>query len=250
VTHEHTDHVGAARVLCRRLQEAQGEPVHFYLTRGTAAHVNPRCRPEHVRIVTAGTAFRIGAFEITPTRVPHDVMDPVAYLVGFRGRYAFVVTDLGRSTRLVEQQLAKAHLAVVEFNHDREMLFDGAYPWVLKQRVSGNHGHLSNDQAAELVARGASDRLQHLLLAHLSDDNNLPELALESAHRALHGAGLSRVGVQVAPQERPAAPVDISVAEPEPPRSRGRATRRRASPVRAEPAPREAKREQLSLFVP
>ncbi|MEO0600549.1 MAG: MBL fold metallo-hydrolase [Myxococcota bacterium] len=221
VTHEHADHVGAARILSNKLRERQGAPVPFFLTRGTEAHLNPRCRPEQIRFVTAGTPFRIGPFHITPTRVPHDVMDPVAYLVGFRGRNAFVVTDLGRSTRLVEQQLKKAHLAVVEFNHDRTMLRDGPYPWSLKQRVGGSHGHLSNDQAAELVAAGASDRLQHLLLAHLSDDNNLPELALQAAHEALHRAGLRSVGVQVAPQERPAEPVDIAAHEP-PPRTRRR----------------------------
>ncbi len=243
VTHEHADHVGAARILSRRLLDLQGELVPFFLTRGTEANLNPRCRPELVRTVTAGTPFRIGPFSVSPTRVPHDVLDPVAYLVGFRGRNAFVVTDLGRSTRLVEQQLAKAHLAVVEFNHDRTMLRDGPYPWSLKQRVGGSHGHLSNDQAAELVTQGASERLQHLLLAHLSDDNNLPELALDAAHRALHAAGLSKVGVQVAPQERPASPVDVAAPDPLPPLR----PRRRRRVARPEEAP--VVHEQLGLFV-
>ncbi|MEN0061558.1 MAG: MBL fold metallo-hydrolase [Myxococcota bacterium] len=245
VTHEHSDHVGAARILSRRLHERQGSAVPFFLTRGTEASLNPRCRPEHHRLIVAGQPFRVGPFEVTPTRVPHDVLDPVAYLVGYRGRYAFVVTDLGRSTRLIERQLSQAHLAVVEFNHDLEMLLDGPYPWSLKQRVRGNHGHLSNEQAADLVANGASDRLKHLLLAHLSDDNNLPERALDAAHRALHRAGLDGVQVQVAPQERPATPAEIEATEvlPSVRPKKGKSRRRNLPLVDSEP------RIQLPLFM-
>lgn len=243
VTHEHADHVGAARILSRRLRELQGFAVPFFATRGTAASLNPRCRPERLELIQAGTPFRIGPFEVEPTRVPHDVLDPVAYLVGFRGRHAFVVTDLGRSTKLIERQLSKAHLAVVEFNHDLTMLLDGPYPWSLKQRVRSNHGHLSNEQAAALVRNGASERLRHLLLAHLSDDNNLPELALEVASGALHDAGLGHVDVQVAPQERPAERVEVEAEAPESgPRRRSRAPARKVAPL-GRPSP-----DQLGLF--
>lgn len=229
ITHEHADHVGAARILSNRLARDQGTEVPFFMTRGTRSGLNPRCVPSHRVPVQAGVAFEVGGFRIEPFRVPHDVLDPVGYVVAHHEVHVCVVTDLGRTTRLVERVLARCDIAVLEFNHDLEMLMDGPYPWPLKQRVRGAHGHLSNTQAEALVAAGASEKLRHLVLAHLSEDNNLPELALEAAQRGLHAAGRGGVEVRVASQQLPLGPMRVRAPShylPPAPRKRAPATRR------------------------
>lgn len=243
VTHEHADHVGAARILSDRLTKDQGARVPFFMTKGTRHALNPRCVPNHRVRVDAGVPFEVGGFRIEPFRVPHDVIDPVGYVVSHHDVHACVVTDLGRTTRMVERMLARCDIAVVEFNHDLEMLLDGAYPWPLKQRVRGAHGHLSNAQAEAFVAAGASSRLRHLVLAHLSEDNNLPERALEAAQRGLHAAGIGGVEVRVASQQLPLGPMRISA----PATYRPPAPRRRSHARRADLAPASAD-AQLSLF--
>ncbi|MBA2321060.1 MAG: MBL fold metallo-hydrolase [Deltaproteobacteria bacterium] len=203
VTHEHSDHVGGAAVLDRALQKRQGELVPFWMTTGTARNLHERIVPRTVRTVVAGTPFPIGRIRVEPVSVPHDVPDPVCYTLEIGRTRVGVITDLGRSTRLVERQLSTMDVAVLEFNHDPELLLDGSYPWSLKQRIRGNHGHLSNAQAADLVAAGASSRLRHLLLAHLSDENNRPVLAEEAAHHGLSRAGYRGVTVAVGRQREP-----------------------------------------------
>ena len=160
VTHEHADHVGAARVLDERLYRRQGQRVPFHMTRGTRAGVNEKCIPTRIERVLPGEPFVVGDIRIEPWSVPHDTREPVAFAIEIRRARVGVITDLGRSTRLIEQLLGTLDVAVVEFNHDVEMLMDGEYPWSLKQRIRGSHGHLSNDQAAELIRVGASSPAQ------------------------------------------------------------------------------------------
>ncbi|MEQ1507537.1 MAG: MBL fold metallo-hydrolase, partial [Myxococcota bacterium] len=251
VTHEHSDHVGAARILDDRLYDRQGQRVPFHLTRGTRRALDERCVPTRRVPVTSGTPFQVGAYRVEPYAIPHDTVDPVAYLVSSRDVTVGVLTDLGRTTRLVEQYVARMDVAVIEFNHDLELLMDGAYPWSLKQRVRGPHGHLSNDQAGELVRTCASSRLRHLVLAHLSEENNLPERALEAAQAALAGAGLGGVTVSVASQQLPLGPFVVGAAavavarrKPAADPGRGRPRGRTAPP----PAPEPPKVAQLGLF--
>jgi phosphoribosyl 1,2-cyclic phosphodiesterase len=248
VTHEHSDHVGAARILDEKLYRRQGLRVPFYLTRGTRIALDERCTPKRLETVVSGQAFRVGGLEIEPFSVPHDTRDPVAYLVTTRNVTVGVLTDLGRSTRLVEQQVARMQIAVVEFNHDEEMLMDGAYPWSLKQRVRSPHGHLSNAQAAELIRTAATSRLEHLVLAHLSEENNLPEVACEAAEAALYDAGLSSVRISVARQQLPTPPMRVTNPAPEgpPPRPRPR-PRYPAAPAVGELSEAPPSR-QLGLF--
>lgn len=240
VTHEHTDHVGAARVLSRRLEAREGRRVPFYMTQGTATGLHPSCRPDDVHLIEAGGAFEVAlGLTVEPVTVPHDTRDPVSYTLTVGGVRVGVITDLGRSTKLVEQQLATLDVAVLEFNHDLTMLLEGSYPWYLKQRVRGPHGHLSNQQASDIVARAGGTRLRHLVLAHLSEENNRPELALAAAHQGLHAAGLRRVRVHVAHQHEPMEPVR---APPSP--GAAAAPRRPASaPAEADDADR-----QIGLF--
>jgi phosphoribosyl 1,2-cyclic phosphodiesterase len=241
VTHEHADHVGAARILDDKLFALRGARVPFFMSRGTRGALDERCVPQRVEIVQSGKAFRAGFFAVEPYTVPHDTRDPLAFLMSGHGVTAGVLTDLGRATKLVQQQVARMDVAVVEFNHDVQMLLDGSYPWSLKQRVRGPHGHLSNAQAAELVAT-AGIRLQHLLLAHLSDENNHPDVAREAAVAALTRAGLRRVEVSVASQIEPVGPVT----------TRAQVRIGNAAPVRPSRAPSRprvpSRAHQLALF--
>ncbi|MCB9685075.1 MAG: MBL fold metallo-hydrolase [Alphaproteobacteria bacterium] len=223
LTHEHADHVGAARVLDERLRRRQGRPVPFHASRGTRVGLDRRCTPSGLVETVSGQTFRVGSFVVEPFTIPHDTRDPLAYVVERGGVCVGVITDLGRSTRLVEAQVSRLDVAVLEFNHDLEMLLDGPYPWSLKQRVKGPHGHLSNAQAAEVLVAGASSRLKHVVLAHLSDDNNTPQTALLAAEEAVQRAGLSDVTLTVARQGTPIDPIRVRarthpVAPPRPAR--------------------------------
>jgi phosphoribosyl 1,2-cyclic phosphodiesterase len=212
VTHEHTDHVGAAAVLSRRLAR-HGHPVPFYMTRGTAEGLPPACRPDGIEPVDPGTPFRVRHFLVDPFPIPHDTREPVAYRVSVGGTAVAVVTDLGKPTALVAQQLRQCDAAVVEFNHDEDMLMDGAYPWALKQRIRGSHGHLSNRQGAELLRMGLSPRLRHVLLGHLSEDNNTPERALRAAHDVLDELGAAGdVHVALTCQRAAVPPLRVAAA--------------------------------------
>ena len=215
VTHEHADHIGGARVLCDRLRKRSGRPIPFYMTTGTLRGSNPKSRPDAVEEIVPGEGFHIRHLSIDPFSVPHDVRDPVAFRVGVDGTWAGVVTDLGRPTALVRRKLASLSVAVLEFNHDRERLRDGPYPWHLKQRIRSAHGHLANDEAASMLqdALQGGTPLQHIVLAHLSAENNTPDLARRSCVEVLAAHELEdRVGVSVAEQARPLPPITVATA--------------------------------------
>jgi phosphoribosyl 1,2-cyclic phosphodiesterase len=211
ITHEHSDHVGGARVLAKRLTKRQGAAVPFYMTEGTRQGVRPQCMPEGVETVEAGDSLRVAHFLAECFPVPHDTRDPVAWRVQVGGRWAGVITDLGRPTALVSQKLRELSVAVLEFNHDEDALFAGSYPWQLKQRIRSSHGHLSNAQAAQLLQDSLGDELEHVVLAHLSGENNRPELAVAAAQGALDRAGADHVSVAVANQSTAIPPCRVEV---------------------------------------
>lgn len=214
ITHEHTDHVGAARVLCERLHRRLGRWVPFLMTAGTRRALRESFTPAAIELVEAGVPVPLKHLVLDPFTVPHDTADPVAWRVQAGGRHVGVVTDLGKPTTLVEEKLRSLSIAVLEFNHDFELLMSGSYPWHLKQRIRSSHGHLSNDQAAELLTRGLSDQLEHLVLAHLSEENNTPARALAAASGVLAGAGLAgRVQVQVGHPKQALAPARVRAAD-------------------------------------
>lgn len=212
LTHEHSDHVGAAAILSRALSK-RGRPVPFYTTEGTRAGMDPRSVPDGIEIIEAGVPFRVRHFLVEPMPVPHDTRDPVAYKVIVGDVPVAVVTDLGKPTALVGRALRECVVAVVEFNHDETMLMDGPYPYHLKQRIRSAHGHLSNVQGRELLERGLGDRLRHLILAHLSEENNSPDKAHAVAAGFLRDAGAEgRVALHVAQQRTALMPVRVSTA--------------------------------------
>lgn len=215
VTHEHSDHVGSGRILCNKLKKRTGRAVPFYMTSGTLAGTHPRSRPDAVEELRAGERFQVRHLDIEAFPVPHDVRDPVGYRVGLDGFWAGVLTDMGRPTALVRQRLASLSVAVLEFNHDMDALLDGPYPWPLKQRIRSSHGHLSNAQAGALLvealsSKGSESPLKHVILAHLSEENNSPAYARRACESALEEAGaLDRVDISVAQQARPLSPVVV-----------------------------------------
>ncbi|NOY25452.1 MAG: MBL fold metallo-hydrolase, partial [Oligoflexia bacterium] len=198
ITHEHIDHVGAARVLCDKLRKKIGHFVPFLMTRGTHSALKPGVVPAAIEHIDAGTTVQLKHLTLDPFRIPHDVVDPVAWRIQLGGHHVAVITDLGRPTTLVQAKLKSLSIAVLEFNHDFEMLMAGSYPWPLKQRIRSSHGHLSNHQAAELLGVGIGEDLRELVLAHLSEQNNAPARALSAASAVLAEQGVAdRVGLHL-----------------------------------------------------
>ena len=138
-----------------------------------------------VEYFEAGKTFQIGDVTIQPFTIPHDAADPVGFVMEAEGVKLGVATDLGYVTPNVKAKLQGLHLLLLESNHDLEMLRDGPYPWSVKQRVMSRVGHLSNDATAEFLEKEYDGQAAYVILSHLSESNNLPELARISAERAL-----------------------------------------------------------------
>lgn len=173
VTHEHADHIHGVAAFARKFKT----PV--YLTPGTYNQEKMGLLPD-LRKVNCHRPFRIHSLGVEPVPVPHDAREPCQYIISSGGRKVGVLTDLGHITAHVAQQYATCDALLLECNHDVEMLKNGPYSWPLKQRVGGNHGHLNNEQAAQLLTQIEIERLQHLVVCHISEQNNLPELATEA----------------------------------------------------------------------
>jgi phosphoribosyl 1,2-cyclic phosphodiesterase len=140
-----------------------------------------------VEYFEAGQPFEIGDIAISPFTIPHDAADPVGFVFRAEGVRMGYATDLGYIPPNVKAQLQGVDLLLLESNHDLEMLRDGPYPWAVKQRVLSRVGHLSNEAAAEFLENGYDGQAAYVILAHLSENNNLPELARVTAERALNG---------------------------------------------------------------
>jgi len=178
LTHEHGDHVRGVPALARKY----GLPV--WLTRGTWRMLRDNDMPD-VRHCDGHRAFSVDDLEVTPFTVPHDAREPCQYVFADGARRLGVITDTGRMTPHIIDCLDRCDALLLECNHDAQLLASGPYPAILKQRVGGPFGHLSNAQAGELLARLDTSRLQHLAAAHLSDSNNRPELARTALADAL-----------------------------------------------------------------
>ena len=140
-----------------------------------------------VEYFQSGQTFAIGDIDVSPFTIPHDAADPVGFVFSAEGVRMAFATDLGYIPPNVKAQLKGADLLLLESNHDLEMLRDGPYPWSVKQRVLSRVGHLSNEAAADFLQNGYDGQAAYVILAHLSENNNLPELARVTAERALNG---------------------------------------------------------------
>ena len=161
-----------------------------------------------VEYFEAGQPFAIGDLSLSPFTIPHDAADPVGFVFAAEGVRMGFATDLGYISPNVKAQLQRVDLLLLESNHDLEMLRDGPYPWSVKQRVMSRVGHLSNEAAAEFLATAYDGQAAYVILAHLSESNNLPELARVTADRALNGrASLLANRLIVAEQHHPMASI-------------------------------------------
>lgn len=207
VTHEHSDHVSGLGPLVRK------HDLPAYATSGTHAAMEGRVKDLRERVVVrAGERFCVGDLEVSPFAVSHDCAEPVGYSLSDGSKTVVIATDLGVVDHAVRDHISRADCVVLEFNHDERMLMDGGYPWFLKQRIMGRAGHLSNDAAARELTTMADGPVSVLVLAHLSRENNTPELAVESARQALSRAGRDDVRLFLTEQTNALGPVDLDIA--------------------------------------
>ncbi len=188
VTHEHSDHVCGLPVLARRA----GGRLPFFVTHGTAASLDwgEHPAPEALECYQAGSRFTVGEFEIASFTIPHDAADPVGFTIEAGGVKVAFATDLGYLPASLAVHFRHTDILVLESNHDLEMLRVGPYPWPVKQRVMGRRGHLSNDMAAGFIRDELDGRVSTVILGHISEHNNHPELVRKSAWEALEGRTL------------------------------------------------------------
>jgi len=204
LSHEHHDH---ARGLERF---AVKHRVPVFTAPETLAALN--LAPRHLAAwhpFEPGTSFDAFGVRIDPFSIPHDAANPVGFVLEAEGVRVGIVTDLGHATTLVIERLRGCHVLLIEANHDDGMLARGPYPWALKQRIGGRLGHLSNDEAATLLATVADDDCQAVILAHLSESNNTAGLARKAVASALAAAGRHRYAMRVAERRAATPAVEI-----------------------------------------
>ena len=174
VTHEHEDHTKAINKL----------PIPVYV----AAKTVPvwKNKVEDLKQFDNHIHFMINDMFITPFSVPHDAIDPVGFTIEFDNTKIGIVTDIGSVTGLVVERLKMSNILILESNHDMNLLYYSNYPWELKQRIKGRLGHLSNSQSSSLLNTVYHDGLRHVILAHLSEVNNSPEVAYKEAVRIIN----------------------------------------------------------------
>lgn len=197
ITHDHTDHTRGLEIICKKHSPA------VHITEGSArVSVNPDKTPylcEHAVIHPLVYSVELGGVVVSSFATPHDSSASVGYSIEYNGYKIGFATDVGHVTDTVKSSLLGSNAVVLEFNHDVEMLVEGPYPDFLKRRILSDKGHLSNDSAAELVSFLAENGTDRFVLAHLSEQNNIPELAFASALSAL--GDIERRGIRVAVAE-------------------------------------------------
>jgi len=182
LTHEHSDHVKSLSVLMRKFGD-----VLAYANEKTWAAINQSIDRSRMKNFTTGTSFEIGDIGVNTFQVCHDAADPVGYSFFKGGKQISILTDTGCIQEGMLDEIREADLLVLEANHDVDMLKIGRYPWFLKKRILGDKGHLSNESAAKMLVRLLSekDKKRRILLAHLSRENNFPEMAYQTVKNIL-----------------------------------------------------------------
>jgi phosphoribosyl 1,2-cyclic phosphodiesterase len=201
VTHEHSDHIGGVGPLARKFN------VPVYMTPGTERSRDIGKLP-NITLIKSYQAFKIKSVDIIPVAVPHDATEPAQFVFAAGESRLGLLTDLGSITPHVEMHYQSCHALILEANHDPLMLASGQYPASLKQRVGGPWGHLSNQQAADFLWRIDRSKLQHLVVAHISQQNNTLDLAkaalsevqqpIKRVHYACQDEGFNWISVNMA----------------------------------------------------
>lgn len=177
ITHEHDDHIRGAGVLSRRYN------IPIYANQETWVAMESRLgeiSSHNIRIFDRAMDFYIKDINIQPFGIPHDAVDPVGFCFFNKGKKISIATDLGHTNSRIINTVIDSDLVVLEANHDVGMLKSGSYPMYLKKRILGSNGHLSNEDAGLALVKMITDKLTHVLLAHLSGENNIPQLAYQT----------------------------------------------------------------------
>ncbi len=189
ITHEHSDHLRGARVLSKRLQ------IPVYITASTYNHAYRKLRPDYPKYFSREEIIKTGSFTIFPIIKQHDAADPCSFRIEHQNHSIGVFTDLGEICDNVKSHINHCDALFLEANYDETMLWEGPYPFYLKKRVASEIGHLSNQQAFNLLNKYTCDNLQCVFLSHISKDNNTPAKAME-AMRPLS----KKIKIKIAPR--------------------------------------------------
>ena len=181
ITHEHSDHIRGAGILSRRFN------IPVYVTPRTYSACQGLGKIHHLNHFECGRSFDVGSIQINPFSISHDASDPAGLTLTFQEKKIGIATDLGVVTGLVREHLKNSMALYLESNHDPDMLIKGPYPWHLKQRIRSRTGHLSNVDARNLVSELLHQDLRHIILAHLSEENNHPHKAVQEVEKGLNG---------------------------------------------------------------
>ena len=203
ITHEHIDHIKGLGVVLRKYH------IPVYATGGTVRGIS-ECKSLRefdfslLKSIRNDQSVTIGDLTVNAKSISHDAYDPVCYTFVSEGKKLSYATDLGYYDEDIISFLMDADALIIEANHDIRMLEVGPYPYILKQRILGDKGHICNEASGELVSRLLNEHVKHISLAHLSDKNNYPDLALETVRQAIHehplSGGEKDFGLCVAPR--------------------------------------------------
>lgn len=199
VTHEHSDHVSGVGVFSRKY----GVPV--YANRGTWKGMRARVgkiAPENVRVFETNREFYVQGVNVMPFKTPHDALESVGYRLSRKGKHICVMTDIGVAEPRILDAAAGADLLLIEANHDVDMLKAGGYPYVLKCRILSDVGHLSNESAGKALAKLYLRGVKRAILGHLSRDNNMEELALETVRAVLRDEDIADAAFELSVAHR------------------------------------------------
>ncbi len=187
LTHEHSDHIQGAGVISRKCD------LPLYTSQGTWEASKDKLGKISKKnlVIINKEGFNMGDGFIKPFNISHDAKEPVGYTISFKDYKVALATDMGEITDEVKTEISNSDLVVLESNHDLEMLKMGPYPWSLKKRIMGAKGHLSNDAAGAAIIDLVKNSVSRILLAHLSKDNNVPELAFLTIKNMLIDAGIN-----------------------------------------------------------
>lgn len=206
-THAHTDHTKGIATFVKKYA------VPLYATHGTAAEIIEKTpqAAQKIKSFWGGEIMQLGAVSVQSFLTPHDAAESVGYILKTEAASFGFVTDLGFMPAAVSRKLAGCDTVVLESNHDLQMLANGPYPWQLQERIRSPRGHLSNADCAVAAAALARQGTQQLILAHLSEKNNTPYMALRETQRILDAEGIFSCQVTVAPKDAMQQPLALPI---------------------------------------
>lgn len=216
ITHEHSDHIKGLGVFLRKYNKpvyATEKTIEYILNSSSIGNVDS----DLFHVVVPMKEFLIGDTQILPMRISHDAVDPVCYKfisnLSTEDKSCAVVTDLGESNDILVNHIKDIDALLLESNHDIGMLQTGPYPYYLKQRIWGNKGHLSNEACGDLINQIISEKLKHIILGHLSHENNYPELAFQAVRNeinfGMHDFCADDLDLKVASRNEPSSEIDF-----------------------------------------